>query len=215
MAQLFIQDGSREWSVLPLTEDLYRISLASPSRSKPGRRKNSDRMDDALPVPIVEPTRIESIAREGALLLRRNDSRDTSNEADPSATPTPTPTCTPAGWAILAGPGMRIRINGVTMTVGIATLRHRDEIALEGRAPVYFSTERLASIETYAATDSPCCPRCTLPIEPGDLYVCCPGCNVLHHQRPDRECFSYSSSCASCDQSSSLAADFRWSPEGL
>jgi hypothetical protein len=204
MAQLFIQDGSREWSVLPLTEDLYRISL---SGSKTGLDQKAARAVESLPVPVVEPTRIESIAREGALLLRRDGSRETSNDTEPPASS--------AGWAVLTGPGTRIRVNGVAIAVGIATLRHRDEIGFECGAPLYFSTERLASVETYTASDSPRCPRCTLPIEAGDLYVRCPGCNVLHHQLPDRECFSYSPSCALCDQSSSLAADFRWSPGGL
>ena len=203
MTQLFIQDGSRDWSVLPLTEDLYRISLSSSSRSKTGPDKRVARAADSLPVPVVESTRIESIARRGALLLRRDGS---SNTEPPAA---------PAGWAILAGPGTRIRINGIAIAIGITTLRHRDEIGLEGGAPLYFSTERLASVETYAASDSPRCPRCSLSIEPGDLYVCCPGCNVLHHQRPDRQCFSYSPSCSRCNQSSSLEAGFLWSPEGL
>lgn len=212
MAQLFIQDASHLWSVLPLAEDIYRLSLPSSlSRptSKQSVRDKTPRSIHSRRTPLIEPESIVSLSREGALLLRSEGAAGDRGETEIGGS------ASPAGWAVLAGPDTRLCINGLAIAAGIAALRHRDGLCLDGGAPLYFSTERLVRIETYRAADAPGCPRCTLPIELGDACVRCPGCNVLHHQRSDRACWTYSPNCARCDQSSDLEAGFSWSPEDL
>ena len=204
MAQLFVQDASNLWSAFRLTEDVYRLSLAAPHKDA---THESQRATRSLRSPIVEPDRVERLSREGALLVRHVGAGNASRTPD-------SPTSS-AQWAVLTGSGTPLRINGVAIPVGIAALRHRDELCIEGGAPLYFSSERLVSVETYCDDDSPRCPRCTLPIERGDAYVCCPDCHVVHHQLPERECWSYMPTCSQCPQSSDLKAGYRWSPEGL
>ncbi|MCR9096662.1 MAG: hypothetical protein NXI30_20760 [bacterium] len=208
MAQLFvpstIEDGSQDWSVLPLPVNLYRLSSSSSKSRLDSRPK---RLVESLTIDAVESVDAERIASDGALLIRYGES--------PRESKASTPAVASGGWAILWEPGNRISINGVATATGVAILRNRDEIALDGGSRLYFSTERLAAVETYVDADSPRCPRCTLPIERGERYVRCPGCSVLHHQESDRECFTYSSTCALCDQPTSLDTGFRWSPEGL
>lgn len=197
MTHLFVQDDSNRWTVLPLTNDVYRLSLPDPQQAA---RRAAQASSPAARSPVVESTRIGRITRKGALLLKRNGAEAQASLAD---------------WTLLTGTGTRLRLNGVAIAIGIATLRHRDELRLNGSLPLYFSTERLVRVETYRADDSPRCPRCTLPVELGDPSVCCPACRVLHHQHPERECWTYTESCALCDQRSDLAAGYRWSPEGL
>jgi hypothetical protein len=119
------------------------------------------------------------------------------------------------GWAILVGADARLLVNGEPAALGLALLRHRDELRLSGAAPVYFSTERLAVIEECARDDAPRCPRCAQPIVRGELSVRCPACAVLHHQRSDRECWTHLPSCALCDQTTDLKTGLRWTPEEL
>lgn len=195
MAQLFVQDEANAWSVLNLTDDVYRLTLP-PSQAA-----------DRFRPPVVEPDRVERLSQAGALLLVRGGVGSVAGDTEPMASS--------EDWAVLAGVGTRLRVNGVGIAVGIATLRHRDELCLDGGPALYFSTERLVNVEKYRANDAPRCPRCTLPIEVGDAYVCCPGCRVLHHQLPERECWTYTPTCTLCDQSSDLSAGYRWSPEGL
>lgn len=203
MAQLFVQDELNVWSVLELTGETYRLSL--PPRS--GTKSSAPRATGPLRVRIVESPRVERLSQKGALLLNRG--------GENGAQAAPRPLASSGAWAVLAGANTRLRINGGPVAVGIAALRHRDELCLEGGAPLYFSTERLVSVEEYAGSDSPHCPRCTLAIEFGDASIRCPGCGVLHHQLPERECWTYTPTCALCDQSSDLTAGYRWSPEIL
>ncbi len=207
MAQLFVQDESNLWLVFDLTDDVYRISLPTPEK---GAGHEAARSIHQLRTPVIEPDRVERLSQAGALLL---ECRAAVNA--PVSTNSTDALAASAGWAVLAGVETRLRINGGPIPVGIAALRHRDELCFEGGAPLYFSTERLVSVEAYRADDSPRCPRCTLPIELGDSCVCCPGCNVLHHQLSKRECWTYTPTCTLCDQSSDLAAGYRWSPEDL
>lgn len=206
MAQIFVRDESNVWSVLKLTDDVYRLTLPS-SQDTPGRK--SLQPFHHLRTAVIEPDRVERLSQAGALLLFRGG---VGSVADATATGPMAPS---EAWAVLAGAGTKLRVNGIAITVGIATLRDRDELCLDGAAPFYFSTERLVNVETYRASDAPRCPRCTLPIEAGEAYVCCPGCRVLHHQLPERECFTYSPTCTLCDQPSDLTAGYRWSPEDL
>ncbi len=200
MAQLFVQSDSSTWSVLALEHDTYRVSLPAP-RDETGPGSSPSSPDPCAPV--IEPAPVTQPAQPGELLLVRAAAGDTE------------PTASPAGWALLGGEQSQFRVNGVGIAVGIAVLRHRDEFCLDGGLPLYFSTERLVSVEVYRGDDSPHCPRCTLPIDRGHSYVSCPGCNVLHHQASERECWTYTPTCALCDHASDLEAGYRWSPEAL
>lgn len=201
MAQLFVQAESSAWSVLDLTHDTYRLSLPAP-REESGREASP--LTRGPRAPVVEPAPVGQPAQPGELLLVRAAVGDTE------------PVASPAGWALLGGEQARFRVNGVGIAVGIAVLRHRDELCLEGGLPLYFSTERLVSVEVYPADDSPHCPRCTLPIDRGQSFVRCPGCSVLHHELPERKCWTYSgTTCTLCDHASDLEAGYRWSPEAL
>ncbi len=118
-------------------------------------------------------------------------------------------------WALVAGQGSDVRVNGSRLTVGIRILADRDEITVGAGPPVYFSTERLAAIEEFAATGpSAYCPRCKQVIAPG-LSVRCPGCGVLYHQSAELPCWTYSDVCALCPQSTDMGAGYQWSPEVL
>ena len=188
MAQIFLKDRSRSWSILPLEAERYH--LASPR----GHHLPQVYTDGRL-------------SRAGALLLR--------HQGTPTAGVHATTGATAEDWALLAGPDARLLLNGMPLSLGIAVLHHGDEICFEDGAPIYLSTERRACVETYSAGDAPDCPRCASPIAQGDSVVVCPNCSVIYHQRSDRECFTYGISCAFCDQSSDLTADLRWTPEGI
>lgn len=147
--------------------------------------------------PQLLPERDPEAAAPHALLLRR---REAAEPAD-------------AGWALVADRRLRVFVNGEPLVVGLALLRDRDEIRVDGAEPVYLSTERLARVEACERDDAPRCPRCASPIARGELAVRCPGCGVLHHQRADRGCWSYAPKCALCDHASDLEAGLRWTPE--
>jgi hypothetical protein len=198
VAQLFIQDDSSQWTLLDLERDRYQLH----TRKVEGTEARTNRRP-----PQVDADHGGPLPGHGALLLSHSRAPSSSDEG--------TLARSEAEWVLLTSVDAKLRINSVPVAIGIATLRHRDQVCLDGGAPIYFSTERLARIEAYEGSDSPRCPRCASPIQSGDLVVCCPGCDVLYHQRSDRECFSYSETCALCDQSSDLTAGFRWSPEYL
>jgi hypothetical protein len=122
---------------------------------------------------------------------------------------------TGGGWALVADGSVRLLVNGEPLAVGIALLRDRDELRVGGGEPVYFSAERLACVEACERDDAPRCPRCAQSIARGELSVRCPGCGVLHHQRAERECWTYLEKCALCDQATDLASGLRWTPEGM
>ncbi len=213
MAHLFVHDMAHGWSTLALERDRYCISLSRPEpRREPRREKvvanDAESSKPATPrAPRVVAARSGPPSKKAALLQNRSRSQPAT---DTNKAPFP-----PTEWVILAGTDARLRINGVSVAIGLATLRHRDEVCLVGGTPIFFSTERLASVETYRADDAPRCPRCSLAIELGDNFVCCPSCDVIYHQLPDRECWTYSPTCSLCDQSSDLAAGYRWHPEDL
>ncbi len=120
-----------------------------------------------------------------------------------------------SAWAVLAGRTARVAVNGESLALGVAVLRHRDELRIEGAGPLYFSDERLARVEPCDREDGPRCPRCAQPIPCGDLAVRCPGCGVLHHQLPQRPCWTHLPRCALCDVPTSLEGDLSWTPEDL
>ena len=112
-----------------------------------------------------------------------------------------------------------MRVNGALQTVGIRTRRDRDEIRVDsvGSAPLFFSTEVLATKADYPADASATCPHCKLPLEAGQQAVRCPLCGVWHHEMPDEEldCWTHVPECAICRHTTDLTQGFQWTPEEL
>jgi hypothetical protein len=128
---------------------------------------------------------------------------------------------TPGGaqWVLLAGPGSRVRVNGASISAtGLYVLSDRDEIRLEHRLTLYFSTEALAEVVPFpGATCVLFCPRCKQPLEKDTPAMQCPGCDLWYHESEadGLPCWSYAERCAVCDQPTELGVGFRWSPEEL
>ncbi len=116
-------------------------------------------------------------------------------------------------WLLLVGRTERVRVNGLSVVLGITALDDRDEIRIRDEAPLFFTTERLAAIERYPS-DGPraMCPRCKQPIE--GLVVRCPSCDLWYHQSEDLPCWTHVPHCA-CSQPTPLDTGFRWTPEAL
>jgi hypothetical protein len=123
-------------------------------------------------------------------------------------------------WSLLVSPDLMVRLNGVLVALGIASLRDRDAILVcdprgAGRR-FFFSTEELAEIKPFRGLADVCCPRCKEKIEPDTPAVQCPLCGVWHHERDGRRCWTYAPHCAAChNQPTSLNAGFRWTPTEL
>ena len=136
-----------------------------------------------------------------------------------------------ADWLLMAEADMPLFVNGAPLPLGIRKLRDRDEILIPAaagessgfsppanRIRLFFSTERLARIEPLPGSDHEIlCLRCRQTIRPGSLAVQCPNpaCDHWYHEEGELLCWSYSPSCAICDQSTALDADYRWTPEDL
>ncbi len=123
-----------------------------------------------------------------------------------------------ATWMLLAPSESQLRINDSPLESGIRVLADRDAIRVPGLPTIYFSTERLARIETFPDAEHVFCPRCKLMISEGNSAVRCPQCGVWHHERvPEgQRCWSYAETCALCDQATDLdSAGFRWTPDRL
>jgi len=123
-----------------------------------------------------------------------------------------------AQWMLLAPPGAQARLNGAPLDNGIRVLADRDAIRVADMFTMYFSTERLCCVESFAGAEPVYCPRCKMMIAAGDSAVCCSQCGVWHHEQVSegRGCWSYADTCALCDQSTELdAAAFRWTPAEL
>jgi hypothetical protein len=116
--------------------------------------------------------------------------------------------------ALVAG-DVAIRHNGVPVTAGLRILEHRDALALEGGGLVFWTTEELAHVEPFAGAEPVSCPRCLRPVHPGHASVRCPSCGVVHHEVPERDCWTYAAKCALCPQPTALDAGLRWTPEEL
>jgi len=128
-------------------------------------------------------------------------------------------------WAVLAGAPAAALVNGLPVSVGIRVVADRDEIRVPGVGRFFFSTERLAGPEPFPAGREPVfCPRCRKAIESGSLAIRCPRCGVWHHHAAPggadsaaeaMSCWTYTETCAMCDQPTALDAGFQWTPEGL
>jgi hypothetical protein len=117
-------------------------------------------------------------------------------------------------WALLAGAGSRVRINGVALAgLGLRVLDHRDEVSLPGVGSAFFSDEELAGTVPLPGSARPIrCGRCLDPIEPGTPAVACPSCRVWHHEREDRRCWTYDV-CSCCRRPTKLGQGLQWAPE--
>ena len=118
-------------------------------------------------------------------------------------------------WAALMADNSAVRHNGAPVAAGLRMLEHRDALALRGAAPVFFSTEEPARVEAFVADAPVSCPRCRSDVMPGAATVRCPSCGAVHHEMPDRNCWTYAENCSLCPQPTALDAGLRWSPEEL
>jgi hypothetical protein len=101
-------------------------------------------------------------------------------------------------WILMAPPDAAARVNGEPLPFGLRRIRHRDEIHVLGRF-FSFSTECPAKVEPFAGAPGPVtCPRCGFPVELGRPAARCPACRAVHHEDPERPCYSYSGCCAAC-----------------
>jgi hypothetical protein len=117
-------------------------------------------------------------------------------------------------WSVIHTPGSSLRINGTALLTGIRVLAHKDELRLRGTAGrVFFSLERLARVVPFDGVENSHCPRCQTVIERQTPAVRCPQCGVWHHQSGEFPCWTYSPTCALCDQPTGLEGGFRWIPE--
>ncbi|HEX8000754.1 MAG TPA: PHD finger domain-containing protein [Pyrinomonadaceae bacterium] len=118
-------------------------------------------------------------------------------------------------WVLICGREREVRVNGVSLLLGVRVVAHRDEISVDGTRKLYFSTESLARIETFTgASLALYCPRCKQSVEREASAVRCPQCRVWYHQSEDLPCWSYAETCALCPQPTALDAGFQWTPEG-
>lgn len=118
-------------------------------------------------------------------------------------------------WALVATP-WSVRVNGVPVASGLRVLRDRDEIQIAGLDTVYFSTERLTTVDpSPTQAGSLVCPRCRQAIVANTAAVCCPACGVWHHQTDELSCWTYAERCALCPQPTRLDVGYQWTPEAI
>ena len=118
-------------------------------------------------------------------------------------------------WVLIVPRESTLLHNGHAVTSGIRALAHRDSLALDVRAPVFFSTEQRAAVEPFSGGATLRCPRCCADLVPGESSVKCPGCGVVHHEAPERPCWSYAPTCAVCAHATALDAELTWTPAEL
>src|SRR5437773_2503848 len=64
-------------------------------------------------------------------------------------------------WLLVAAAGAEVSVNGMPLVTGIQVLADRDEIRISSADSYYFSTESLASVEEFPASEHALfCPRC-------------------------------------------------------
>jgi hypothetical protein len=122
-------------------------------------------------------------------------------------------------WLVLSAGAGDVALNGNPIATGIHLLRDRDELLVKGVGRVFFSTERVAQVETARDAGAAMCPRCLRPVEVGQRVVVCPRCAVQVHCMPESEdigdCWNYSEQCPTCNGPTGLGGSFDWSPAVL
>ena len=184
MAHLWIT-GADGWAVLPLVRDAYLLDAHPPSPAlAPGATELAPIASDRRP--LQSPRTVLMSAGSA----------------------------TRHGWILLTADSHVTRINGLPALAGIRMLADRDEIAVSGQPPMFFSTEALAQVVPFSGAVPPLfCPRCKQGIDGGMPAVRCPRCDVWHHQTDDLPCWTYAATCAICDCRTALDAGFTWVPE--
>ncbi len=126
-----------------------------------------------------------------------------------------------SGVALLARPGVEVRVNGLPVVAGLCVLQHRDEVLVDGRR-YWFSAESTPVITAFRLAEGgrrPTCPVCRGPVKDGELAVQCPGCGRWFHQieaaegRRGRTCWTYAPTCRFCNHPTALTGESSWRPE--
>ena len=120
-------------------------------------------------------------------------------------------------WFAVLFPAVSMMVNGNAVCTGLTMLADKDVISFASGQPEWvFTTERNACVEFYQGEPGLHCPRCKLPLEPGQPMVVCPGCSAVHHQLEHRSCWTYAPTCALCDRATPLEeATCSWTPNEL
>ncbi len=119
-------------------------------------------------------------------------------------------------WLLLAAPDVPVRVNAVEVPAGLRVLAHRDALQINGCPPAFLSTEDPPAIATMPdAGREVYCPRCKQALAVGAAAVCCPACHTWHHQDERLGCWTYTPTCALCEQRSALDDTPAWSPADL
>lgn len=118
-------------------------------------------------------------------------------------------------WVLLVDHSKEVWVNGQPVFLGLRILQDKDELRMNGASPMFFSSEQLPKVEPYEATPAEgLCPRCKRPLQAGQPAVRCPQCKVwCHQQEKDFPCWTYSKTCALCNQPTDLHSSFRWTPD--
>ncbi|MFQ5352928.1 MAG: PHD finger domain-containing protein [Candidatus Binatia bacterium] len=203
MAQLWIEDKG-EAVVVPLDSEAFLLSgdlfgLSVARLARPLDRLASVVCDSSLRG--SRSNRVALLYRPGAGSMDGGDGR-----AGVAA----------KGWVALAIPGV-LRVNGVASRTGIRVLAHRDQLRAGESPPLFFSTEELAQVVSFAGKEGLVCPRCKITIEKPALAVRCPRCDVWYHQDEsiEKPCWTFGPKCVTCTQPTDLDAGYRWVPEGF
>lgn len=125
------------------------------------------------------------------------------------------------GVALLARPGIHVRVNGLPVLGGLAVLQHRDEVLIETER-FCFSAQTRPVVTAFcleAGTRRPTCPVCRGAINDGDAAVRCPSCGRWYHQveagegSRARTCWTYAATCRFDQHPTSLSGEVSWHPE--
>jgi len=124
-----------------------------------------------------------------------------------------------SGVALLARPGVTVRVNGLPIAGGMRVLQHRDEL-LVARRRYFFSAESTPVVTVFQLAEGdrrPACPICRGPIRDGEQIVRCPGCGRSFHQLGGegkrKTCWTYAAHCRFCRHPTALDGATAWRPE--
>jgi hypothetical protein len=108
-----------------------------------------------------------------------------------------------------------LRVNGLPLGgIGARVLSDRDEIAIPGVGSAYYSSEVLAAVVPFPASDRTVfCGRCRQAIAAGSPAVKCPNCGVWYDQSDELPCWRFGERCAYCTTLTALDAGLTWVPQ--
>jgi hypothetical protein len=175
-------------------------------------------VQDGFEWPVAPLEReVYALGGDAEISLRTPPLADAADRSRPLILRASHPSCSgDEQWVVVNAPGRVLRINGMALATGIRVLSHRDELRVAGLAGrVFFSLEGLARVVPFDGLEGSRCPRCQQAIELGSPAVRCPQprCGVWHHESEEFRCWTYSPTCALCDQPTELDAGFRWTPD--